>query len=117
LPYKWPFARTTVSLGRVFDMRHLRLLSGVIAGYGAMALLITLVQESWFGTVVGGGATHVVGRVMCLLVVTETTVLTLRGTLDGPFWFDVLAAGTLLAGILIGSAVASRRSEPATAAA
>ncbi len=128
-------------------MRYLRLLSGVIAGYGAMALLITLVQErwfggvgwyqssmgvlavagfftflsavvgGWFGTVVGGGTTSVVGRVMCLLVVTETSVLMLRSTLDGPLWFDVLAAGSLLLGILIGAGGAGRRSEPAAATA
>jgi hypothetical protein len=119
-------------------MRHLRLFVGVIAGYGTMVVLITLVQETWFGGVgwnvsppgvlavagtltflsavvgaavgtwIGGRRTRVVGQVMSLLVVTETTLLTYRGRLDGPLWFDLAAAGSLIAGILIGAAVARR---------
>lgn len=125
-------------------MKYLRLLAGVIVGYATMVLLITLVQETWFGgvgwyesspgelavagfftflsavagglvgTLTAGGKTTVVARVMCLLVVTETTLLTLDGTLDGPLWFDLLAAGSLLAGILIGAEVIRRRPERRT---
>lgn len=126
-------------------MRYLRLLGGVVAGYATMVIGITLVQETWFGgvgwyesslgelgvagfftflsavaggyvgTLVAGGRTAVVARVMCLLVVTETTVLTLDGTLSGPLWFDLVAAGSLLVGITIGAELLRRR--PARAAA
>lgn len=114
-------------------MKILRLLAAVVAGYATMVIGITLVQETWFGgvgwyespmgelavagfftflaavaggfvgTLVAGGKTRVVGQVMCLLVVTETTLLTIQGTLDGPLWFDILAAGSLLVGILLGA--------------
>ena len=120
-------------------MRILRILAGVIAGYATMVLLITLVQEAWFGgvgwyesslgelavagfftflsavagglvgTIVAGGRTTVVARVMCLLVVTETVALSLSGTLDGPLWFDVLASASLLVGIVLGSEAIRRR--------
>ncbi|MDX1396126.1 MAG: hypothetical protein R3195_17225 [Gemmatimonadota bacterium] len=128
-------------------MRILRILAGVIAGYATMVLLITLVQEAWFGgvgwyesspgeltvagfftflsavagglvgTFVAGGRTTVVARVMCLLVVTETVVLTLNGTFDGPLWFDLLASASLLVGIVVGSEVLRRRPARAGAAA
>ena len=113
-------------------MRYLRLLAGVVSGYAIMVILITVVQEGWFGGVgwgestlpvlaaaglgtvasavigsyagtrIAGGATRVVANVMSLLVVTETTVTTLDGTLSGPLWFDAMAAASLIAGIYFG---------------
>lgn len=120
-------------------MHVVRSIVAVVAGYAAMVILITLVQETLFGGVgyhesgavelavaglgtvlsaVAGGflAGWIAGRreiehtlVMCLLVVVETTALTLRGDLDGPWWFDLLAAASLLAGLLAGGALAARR--------
>lgn len=130
-------------------MKVLRGLLAVVVGYAVMVILITLVQETWFGgvgyyesswgelgvagfftslsavagafvgTLVMGGASRVVATVMTLLVVTETTLLTIGGDLDGPLWFDVLAAGGLVVGIWIGAEAALRWSQrkPAEAAA
>lgn len=114
-------------------MRTLRVLAAVIAGYAIMVVLITLVQETWFGgvgyyessklelgvagfftclsafigsaagTVLAGGRGRVVANVMSLLVATETTLLLATRELDGPLWFDLLAAGGLVVGIQLGA--------------
>ena len=119
-------------------MKLLRILAGVIAGYAVMVVGITLVQETWFGgvgwyesslgelavagffttvsaaigsavgTAIAGYPGRIVANVMSLLVVTETTALTLQGTLDGPLWFDVLAAGGLIVGLFAGALLAFR---------
>ena len=111
---------------------YLRFLLAAVAGYAVMVLLITLVQEVIFGGVgyyessllvllVAGGGTVLSGtvggtlatwiapnhspisaRIMGLLVVVETTYLMSAGILDGPVWFDVMASGTLILGILAG---------------
>lgn len=115
-----------------------RLVLSTIAGYALMVVLITLVQESWFGGVgwresslpvlaVAGLLTCVAGaagaaaatalaahagrtpaRLMALLVVVETTTLLLTGRLGGPLWFDVLAALSLIASILLGAELVLR---------
>lgn len=119
-------------------MRYLRIAGAVIAGYAVMVILITLVQEVWFGgvswagssptvlTVAGfftflsavcGGATAawtggrgggIAAGVMCILVAVETIALTVTGKLDGPLWFDVLASGSLIVGILLGAGLYRR---------
>ncbi|MEE9534428.1 MAG: hypothetical protein V3W06_08405, partial [Acidimicrobiia bacterium] len=48
------------------------------------------------------------GFVMAGLVVVETTVLLSTGGLSGPLWFDLLAALSLVIGILLGAALFSR---------
>ena len=45
---------------------------------------------------------------MAILIVVETTALTLKGTLDGPLWFDVLSAGSLIPAILLGGELFKR---------
>jgi hypothetical protein len=111
----------------------LSIIAGVICGYAAMVVLITLVQETWFGGV-GWGITPVgtllvagfftmlaaaVGAVlataiarsrrrlpaliMSVLVGIETTTLVLTGRVGGPLWFDVLAALSLVFAILVGA--------------
>lgn len=111
----------------------LRGVVGGFGGYAAMGGLITLVQENWLGGVsyhtssltvlavggffaflsaVAGGfiasliAPHRpawVGIAMCALAVAETTWLIRAGRTDGPLWFDVAAAGSLLAGMMLGA--------------
>lgn len=117
--------------------RVLQMLAGVVVGYALMVVLITLVQETVFGGVgwyesplpelaaagaltcaagaVGAGAgtwiarrSRLVGRVMAALVVVETTTLLLTGRLDGPLWFDLLAAASLIVSILIGAEIVAR---------
>lgn len=100
-----------------------------------MVVLITVVQEGMFGGVAFGSsstpvlaaagilscaaafaggfaAAWVAGRayrthalVMSGLIVIETTVLLATGQLDGPVWFDVSAAASLIAGIVAGAEV------------
>jgi hypothetical protein len=117
--------------------RVLQMLAGVVVGYALMVVLITLVQETWFGGVgwsesplgelvaagmltcaagaVGAGVgtwiarrSRVPGRVMAALVVVETTTLLLTGRLSGPLWFDLLAAASLIGAILLGAEIVAR---------
>ena len=113
-------------------------LLATVAGYAAMFLLITVVQELMFGGVsyqktplpqllvagvltalsaVAGGAVaaSVFGKpwyppalAVCGLVVLETTYMILANRLDGPLWFDVMASGSLVIGILAGAWVVQR---------
>ena len=107
-------------------------------GYGIMVVLITLVQETWFGGVslgksslgvlvaagiltsvaaaIGSITATAIARpfgriapvVMACVVVVETTVLVTTGRVSGPLWFDVMAAGSLIASILVGAEVLLR---------
>lgn len=107
-------------------------LLGVLVGYPLMGLLITIVQEWFFkgvgyyesslaelvvagtGTflsaVAGGWVAFAINSfqskisnyLMSLLVVAETTWLFSSGKAGGPLWFDVLAASSLIVGILLG---------------
>ena len=115
-------------------MKVLRTAAGFVCGYAIMVVLITLVQETWFGgvgfgttppvtlglagfftCVVGGigaaAATAIggTGRIPALLmsglVVVETTVLIITGRVAGPLWFDIASAGSLIVAILIGAEV------------
>lgn len=129
-------------------VKLLRILLGVIVGYAVMVVGITLVQETWFGgvgwyesplgelavagffttvaagvgaaagTAVAGLPGRTVATVMSLLVITETTALTVQGRLTGPMWFDVIAALGLIVGIFLGAILALRlRRGPAVATA
>lgn len=116
----------------------LRIVAGVVLGYAVMVVLITLVQESWFGgvgwtkstfgvlaaagflTCVAAGIGAVIataiarptGRlaatVMSCIVVVETAVLFATGKLAGPVWFDVAAAASLLVAIMLGAELVVR---------
>ncbi len=118
--------------------RVLRSVLAIVLGYVVMGVLITLVQETWFGGVgyqessrselalagfftflsaaiggavgtrLSGSAKLVAGFVMAGLVVVETTVLLSTGGLSGPLWFDLLAALSLIIGILLGAAFFGR---------
>ncbi len=111
----------------------LRTVAGVVCGYVLMGVLITLVQESWFGgvqwgttplgvlTIAGfftcaaaalGAVTataiarltgRVAAAIMSCLVVLETTTLIITGKVAGPLWFDLLAAASLIVAILLGA--------------
>lgn len=112
--------------------RAIRTVGGVVGGYATMVLLITLVQEGWFGGVgwhvssagvllvaglltciaagIGGAVATAIayptGRlavvIMSCLIVIETTTLVLTGKVAGPLWFDVVAALSLIAAVLLG---------------
>ena len=116
-------------------IRVLRTAVAVVCGYVLMALLITLVQEGWFGgvgwgetpigelliagiltsgaaaigAVAGTAIARVSGRwvagVMSSLVVIETTTLIATGEVAGPLWFDVLGGASLIIAILFGAEV------------
>src|SRR5262245_31554755 len=117
----------------------LRTAAGFVCGYAIMVVLITLVQETWFGGVAYGttppvtlalagfltcvcggigGATaaaigangRIPGALMGAMVVVETTVLIVTGRLAGPLWFDIVSAGSLIVAILVGSEVYLRMS-------
>ena len=117
----------------------------VLGGYAIMGLLITLVQETWLGgvsfrisstgvllvggfftflcaVVAGGIAGWVAGHhpvhhatVMCLLVTAETIWLVTSGRTKDPLWFDLIASGSLIVGLLIGASflIRMRRTAPA----
>ena len=119
-------------------MRILRIVLGVVVGYGVMVLFITLVQETWFGGVdyytssrldlgvagfftalsaVAGGAAgttiagskgRVVAKIMSLEIVVEMTILTASGQLTGPLWFEWIAAASLIVGIIAGAEIVRR---------
>jgi hypothetical protein len=113
-------------------LKVIRGILAVVAGYAAMVVLITLVQESWLGGVVfgesslrvlilGGAGTFLAAMiggviasaisgwrriaplVMCAVVVVETTTLVVTGRVGGPLWFDLSAAASLLVGIMFGA--------------
>jgi hypothetical protein len=113
--------------------RILRTLLGLICGYGLMIVLITLVQETWFGGVgwhetplaklalagfltcvaaaVGAVAAtaiawhtgRIAAAIMACLIVVETTALIVTGRTSGPLWFDAVAASSLIVAILLGA--------------
>jgi len=114
-------------------LKAVRSVAGVLIGYALMGLLITIVQETWFGgvsytkssigvlavsgfftflsAVVGGYAAGLIaghhpgwhGAVMSLMVACETTWLISSGRTHDPIWFDTAAAGSLVLGLMLGS--------------
>ena len=111
----------------------LRSLAAVVIGYLVLVALITLVQEVWFGGVgfykssltvlmvagfftflsaVAGGLVAVLiakghrsihALAMCILIVAEAIALIVTGGTTDPLWFDTLASGSLIIGILLGA--------------
>ncbi len=109
----------------------LRTVAGVVCGYLLMGLLITLVQDVWFGgvewgktplgdlTIAGfftcvaaaiGAVTataiarptgRVAAAIMSCLVVLEMTTLIVTGTVAGSLWFELLAAASLIVAIVL----------------
>jgi hypothetical protein len=68
------------------------LLTSIAGGIGAIA-----------ASVIARPMGRVAAMIMACAVVIETTALTLTGRLSGPLWFDLVAAGTLIASILLGA--------------
>ena len=111
-------------------LKLVRAVAGIVTGYAVMVVLITLVQEWWFGGVqfgrssltvlvvagvltslaaaVGGTLATLISRptgraaaiAMCCIVAVETTVLVATGRIAGPLWFDLAGAGSLVVAIL-----------------
>jgi len=120
----------------------LRTIAGVVLGYALMVVLITLVQETWFGGVawgetplaplllagfftcvaalIGAAAATAIARpggraaamVMSCLVAIETAVLVFTGRVGGPLWFDIAAAGSLIVAIVLGAELVLRWKGP-----
>ncbi len=116
----------------------IRVVLGIVCGHGLLALLITLVQENWFGGVgwyespigelllagflscvaagIGGAVATAISRptrrlaamIMSSLIVIETTALIITGKADGPLWFDFVAATSLIVAILLGAEMVLR---------
>ena len=125
--------------------RVLRTAIAIVVGYAVMVILITLVQEAWFGGVdyyesprselavagfftflsacaggfvaawIGGRQYLAHGLAVAAGVVVETTVLLSTGGLSGPVWFDLLASLSLVVGILLGAALFARLRSGSTA--
>ena len=115
--------------------RFLRGLTAVVAGEVTMVVLITLVQEGLFGgvsftkssggillisgaltflaAVLGGfvaawiarGFPMVPALILAAEVPLETTYLIVSGKTIDPVWFDMMAASTLVVGLLLGAYV------------
>jgi len=111
----------------------LRAVAAVAAGEATMVILITLVQESLFGGVgwtkssavvllVSGTLTFLAAAlggfvagwimkdlpmlpalVIAAFIPVETTYLILTGRTTDPVWFDVMAATSLVVGLLLGA--------------
>jgi hypothetical protein len=115
---------------------------GVVLGYAMMVVLITLVQEVWFGGIgwgksslavlvtagfftalaaalgavvamaLAGASGRIPAMIMSGLVVMETTALIATGRAGGPLWFDVVAATSLIVAILAGTELFLRLRRP-----
>jgi hypothetical protein len=107
------------------------ILFGVVIGYGLMVLLITSVQEwifhgvsynkssiavlviaglgtflsavagGWVAFRINSGKTRLSNMIMSVMVVIETTWILLTFKADSPLWFDILAALSLIIGIML----------------
>jgi ABC-type spermidine/putrescine transport system permease subunit I len=107
------------------------ILVAAVIGYGLMGFLITIVQEwifhgvsfnksslpvliiagigTFISAVIGGWIAYKINRnktkisniIMSILVVLETSWLLKTYKADSPVWFDVLAALSLIIGILL----------------
>ncbi len=114
-------------------LRFLRALAALVVGEATMVVLITLVQETLFGGVsftrssagvlvisgvltflaamAGGFVAAWIARgfpmlaalVLAAEVPVETAYLILSGRTIDPVWFDILAAGSLVVGLLLGA--------------
>ncbi|HEX5708147.1 MAG TPA: hypothetical protein VFX96_12670 [Pyrinomonadaceae bacterium] len=124
-------------------LRALRSVAAVMVGYVTMVVLITLVQETLFGgvslqksspgvlvaagagtflaAVVGGAVAGLIAPArpqlhalaMCVMVVIETSYLVATGRVGGPLWFDLMAAGSLVVGIILGASLVALRRQRA----
>ena len=116
----------------------LRSLLAVVVGYLVLVALITLVQEVWFGGVgfykssltvlmvagfftflsaaAGGSVAVLIAKshrrmhalALCSLIVAEAIALIVTGGTTDPLWFDTLASGSLIIGILLGAFLLER---------
>ncbi len=70
-----------------------------IAGLGTF---LSAVAAGWIAFRINAYKTKYSNYIMCILVVCETTWLITTNRANNPLWFDILAALSLIAGILIG---------------
>lgn len=112
--------------------RTLRSVLAVVAGYAALVLVSTVVQEIWLGgvsyrrsslptlllagiftplsAVIAGGVTAAIAGwrpwlhalPVMLAIAVETTALYRTGRVDGPLWFEASAALALIGGVALG---------------
>ncbi len=71
-----------------------------VAGLGTF---LSAVAAGWIAYRINNYRNRFSNYIMCILVVCETTWLIVTKRADNPIWFDVLAALSLIVGILAGS--------------
>lgn len=116
-------------------------LLATIAGYVALALTSTLVQEVWLGGVryqqstptvlilaglftplcallggfvsalIAGSARWLAAAAFAALIVVETTYLYRTQRVDGPLWFEASAAAALILAVVVGTWTGGRYRE------
>lgn len=74
----------------------------LVLGLAGLGTFLSAIAGGWIAFKVNSSQTKIANYVMCVLVVCETTWLIASGRADGPLWFDILAALSLIAGILLG---------------
>lgn len=70
-----------------------------IAGLGTF---LSAVASGWIAFKINSARTRISNYIMCGLVIVETTWLINTHRADNPIWFEVLAATSLILGILVG---------------
>jgi nitrate/nitrite transporter NarK len=70
-----------------------------IAGLGTF---LSAVAGGWIAFKINSSRTRFSNYIMCILVICETTWLINTHRADNPIWFEVLAATSLIVGILVG---------------
>jgi hypothetical protein len=113
-------------------LKWIRIIIAVVIGYSLMGLLITAVQEwifhgvsynksslpvlavaglgtflsavtgGWVAFRINAGKTQISNLIMSVLVIIETTWILLTFKAESPMWFDILAALSLILGIMLG---------------
>lgn len=134
---RWKRAMTLTQGKEALQTLALALLA-TIAGYVALALTSTLVQEVWLGGVryrestpavlivaglvtplcallggsisalIAGRARWLAAAAFAALIVVETTYLYRTQRVDGPLWFEASAAAALILAVVVGTWGSSR---------
>lgn len=137
---RWKHAMTLTQGKEVLQTLALALLA-TIAGYVALALTSTLVQEVWLGGVryqqstptvlilaglftplcallggfvsalIAGSARWLAAAAFAALIVVETTYLYRTQRVDGPLWFEASAAAALILAVVVGTWTGGRYRE------
>ncbi len=75
--------------------------STIVLGVAGFGTFLSAVAGGWIAFRINSYKTRISNYIMCLLVVCETTWLITTKKPDNPIWFDVLAASSLIVGIIL----------------